>query len=123
MSGAPILFDFTGNASNATSMSFLQSGLSLTVSSALYNGGNGGNQLVYEYSTPTLSMTSSGSGALSSDAFVLGTAATNADQHLIYDQASGNLYFDADGNGLGARQQVASLGAGVALTFQDVFVF
>ena len=64
-----------------------------------------------------------GLGALSSDAFVLGTAATNADQHLIYDQASGNLYFDADGNGSGARQQVASLGAGVAVTFQDFFVF
>lgn len=64
MPSAPITFDFTGTASNATSMSFLQSGVSLTVSSALFNGGPYGDQLVYEYSTPTLSMTSSGIGAL-----------------------------------------------------------
>lgn len=62
-------------------------------------------------------------GALSSDAFVLGTAATNANQHILYDQANGDIYFDADGNGSGARQLVASLVDGTALTFQDVFVF
>lgn len=64
MSGDPITFDLTGNVANAYSMSFVEQGLSMTVSSALYNGGVGGDQLAYEFSTPTLSMTSDGIGAL-----------------------------------------------------------
>ena len=64
-----------------------------------------------------------GLGALSADAFVLGATATNADQRVLYDQAMGDIYYDADGNGSGARQLVASLVDGTALTFQDVFVF
>ena len=63
MSGNPIVFDFTGSAPNATSMNFVQDGLAVTVSTALYNGG-GGNQLPYEFSTPTLSMNAQGIGAL-----------------------------------------------------------
>lgn len=64
-----------------------------------------------------------GLGALSADAFVLGTAATNANQHIIYDQANGDIYFDADGSGNGARQLIASLVDGTALTYQDFLVF
>lgn len=64
-----------------------------------------------------------GLGALSSSAFVLGTAATNINQHIIYDQANGNIYFDADGSGSGARQLVASLADGTALGYQDFFIF
>ncbi len=64
MPASPITFDLTGSAANAFSMSFMQNGLTLTVSSALYDGTYLGTMLPYEFSTPTLSMTSSGIGAL-----------------------------------------------------------
>ena len=44
----------------------------------------------------------SASGALNPNAFVVGVAAGDADDRIIYDQATGNLYYDADGNGAGA---------------------
>ena len=64
MPSAPITFDLTGSVPDAYSMSFMQSGLSLTVSSALYDGSWLGTMLPYEFSTPTLSMTHQGIGAL-----------------------------------------------------------
>jgi Ca2+-binding RTX toxin-like protein len=42
-------------------------------------------------------------GTLADTAFVAGTAATTADQHIVYDAATGNLYYDADGSGAGAQ--------------------
>ena len=62
-------------------------------------------------------------GALDAAEFVFGTNATNATQRIIYDQAHGDLYYDADGNGAGARQLIASLVDGTVLTFDDVFAF
>ena len=41
-------------------------------------------------------------GALDPNAFVVGTAAHDADDRIIYDNATGNLYFDADGSGTGS---------------------
>lgn len=64
MPSSPITFDLTGSVPDAYSMMFEQSGVSLTVSSALYYGGSTGTQLAYEFSTPTLSMTTDGIGAL-----------------------------------------------------------
>lgn len=64
MPSSPITFDLTGSVPNAYSMVFEQSGVSLTVSSALYFGGPSGSQLTYEFSTPTLSMNANGIGAL-----------------------------------------------------------
>jgi hypothetical protein len=40
-------------------------------------------------------------GNLALDAFVNGTKAASASQVLVYDQAKGNLYYDADGSGAG----------------------
>ncbi|MGX7894896.1 calcium-binding protein [Tsuneonella sp. HG222] len=41
-------------------------------------------------------------GALPSDRFLVGSAAGDSNDRFVYDQASGKLYFDADGNGSGA---------------------
>lgn len=48
-------------------------------------------------------------GLLDLAEFSLGTKATTADQHLIYDQIKGALYYDADGVGGAAQIQIALL--------------
>ncbi len=47
--------------------------------------------------------------ALAPDAFLAGTKALTADQHLIYNQTTGGLYYDADGRGGGAQVLIALL--------------
>ena len=44
--------------------------------------------------------------SLTASQFHLGTAAVDADDFIIYNQATGNLYYDADGNGAGAQVQI-----------------
>jgi Ca2+-binding RTX toxin-like protein len=56
---------------------------------------------------------------LAGDAFVLGTAAADAEDRLVYDQASGKLFYDADGTGAGAQILFARLGAGTELGAAD----
>lgn len=59
------------------------------------------------------------SGSLEVAAFVAGTAAQDANDRIIYNQATGYLYFDADGNGRGSQQLIAYLTAGTALNYSD----
>jgi serralysin len=61
-------------------------------------------------------------GALSSANFRLGPSAGDANDYLIYNQTSGVLSYDADGNGAGAAVQVAVFSNRVALTADDFFV-
>jgi Ca2+-binding RTX toxin-like protein len=58
-------------------------------------------------------------GALAANAFVIGAAATDADDRIIYDPVAGALYYDSDGDGAGAAVQFASLAPGLALTNTD----
>jgi Ca2+-binding RTX toxin-like protein len=59
-------------------------------------------------------------GTLSSSQFHKGTSAADADDRIIYDKASGALYYDADGSGAGAQVQFADLGAGTKLKASDI---
>lgn len=48
-------------------------------------------------------------GTLSAANFKMGTAAGDANDYIIYDNSTGKLYYDADGNGAGAKVLVANV--------------
>jgi Ca2+-binding RTX toxin-like protein len=61
-------------------------------------------------------------GALAAGAFVNGTTAGDADDRILYNSATGQIYFDADGNGGGAAVLFATVTAGTILTASDFTV-
>ena len=61
-------------------------------------------------------------GALASSAFNIGTKGTEADDRIIYDSATGKLFYDADGSGKVAAVQFATLSSGLTLTHSDFWV-
>lgn len=63
-----------------------------------------------------------GSGALSADAFALGTVAGDADDRILYDAATGYLRYDADGSGVSAAVAFATLTSGLALSSADFLI-
>ena len=50
-------------------------------------------------------------GTLAADQFVKGREAKDANDHLLYDRATGELAYDPDGNGAAAAVTIARLGA------------
>lgn len=60
-------------------------------------------------------------GGLAAAAFETGTAATTAQTRIIYDPATGSIYYDADGSGAGDMVLFAVLSPGTALTASDLF--
>jgi Ca2+-binding RTX toxin-like protein len=62
-----------------------------------------------------------GTGALSSAYFNLG-AATSFDHHILYDQGTGELFYDIDGSGGVAAIKFAAVSAGTALSAANFFV-
>jgi Ca2+-binding RTX toxin-like protein len=62
-------------------------------------------------------------GTLATENFAVGAAAADADDFIIYDDASGALFYDADGSGLGdAQVQFATLNPGLAIANDDFLV-
>ncbi|HEX8669462.1 MAG TPA: calcium-binding protein [Allosphingosinicella sp.] len=58
-------------------------------------------------------------GTLAASAFVSGTAAGDGDDRILYDAATGKIFYDADGNGAGAAVLFAQVSVGTALTNLD----
>ena len=54
--------------------------------------------------------------------FVLGTAATTGQQRIIYDQASGSMWYDDDGVGAHAKVLVATFANNAAVVAGDIFI-
>lgn len=61
-------------------------------------------------------------GPLGAQAFFVGTAAHDASDRIIYNAASGALFYDRDGSGGAAAVQFAVLDPGLSLTHNDFFV-
>ncbi|MBD2530365.1 calcium-binding protein [Nostoc flagelliforme FACHB-838] len=62
-------------------------------------------------------------GSLSASQFIIGTSATTSNQRFIYDNITGALYFDQDGNaGAFAQVQFAQLSKGLSLTENNFVV-
>ncbi|MEQ1955521.1 Calx-beta domain-containing protein [Mesorhizobium yinganensis] len=61
-------------------------------------------------------------GTLAAAAFQIGAAAQDASDRIVYNQATGALMYDADGNGAGAATQFATLSTGLILTNADFVV-
>ncbi len=61
-------------------------------------------------------------GTLAEGAFVHGTAAADGDDRIIYDSATGRIFYDADGSGDGAAVQFAQVTAGTALSSADFII-
>lgn len=59
---------------------------------------------------------------LAAELFCLGSAAKDGDDRIVYDKATGFLFYDPDGSGQKAAVIVASVGKGLAITAADVFV-
>ncbi|MDP2903122.1 MAG: calcium-binding protein, partial [Methylovulum sp.] len=61
-------------------------------------------------------------GVLAVNVFVTATTAQDSNDFLVYNKATGALFYDADGNGAGAAVQIATLGVNLGLTNADFVV-
>ena len=56
---------------------------------------------------------------LAANELCFGPVARDSNDFLVYNRATGQLFYDADGDGAGAAVQFATLGTGLALTEAD----
>jgi Ca2+-binding RTX toxin-like protein len=61
-------------------------------------------------------------GVLDSDQFIIGTAAVDGGDRIIYNDVTGALFFDPDGTGALGQVQFAQLSANPVLTSNDIVV-
>lgn len=64
----------------------------------------------------------SANGPLSDAEFHTGSAAADADDRIIYNSATGNIYYDADGSGAGAQILFARVAIGLGMSAADFTV-
>ena len=62
-------------------------------------------------------------GTLAGSAFRAGATAGDSGDRILYDAATGNLYYDPDGTGAAARIRFATVPAGTAITYRDFIVY
>jgi Ca2+-binding RTX toxin-like protein len=62
-------------------------------------------------------------GPLSADAFHIGSSAADASDRIVYNDATGALYYDRDGNGSAQQVQFARLSPGLTLTGADFLIY
>ncbi|HEV2865807.1 MAG TPA: calcium-binding protein [Allosphingosinicella sp.] len=62
-------------------------------------------------------------GTLAASAFHEGSAAAEADDRILYDSATGSLFYDPDGTGEAAAVLFATVGIGTAISASDFVVF
>ena len=61
-------------------------------------------------------------GKLAKDAFHLGKKAADAEDRIVYDKATGALYYDADGAGGAGQVKIAVLAKNAKLVLSDFIV-
>ena len=61
-------------------------------------------------------------GTLAANSFQQGTSAGDAADRILYDAATGRIFYDADGSGAAAAILFAAVGAGTPLTHADFLV-
>jgi Ca2+-binding RTX toxin-like protein len=61
-------------------------------------------------------------GVLAANAFYAGAAAHDADDRIMYYANTGQVFYDADGDGGGAAIQIATLSTGLSLTNADFLI-
>ncbi len=62
-------------------------------------------------------------GELAADSFRTGSKAKDADDRVIYNKKTGEIAFDADGNGTGKAIIFAIVDDGLKLTHKDFLLF
>lgn len=62
-------------------------------------------------------------GMLAASAFRAGSVAMDADDRILYDSVTGNIYYDPDGSGAGAAMLFAHVAPGTAVDHTDFFAF
>ncbi|MDQ3246777.1 MAG: hypothetical protein M3Q52_07820 [Pseudomonadota bacterium] len=63
-----------------------------------------------------------GAGLLPESAFHTGSSAQDADDRIVYDPSTGNIYFDADGNGYQTQILIAAVALQTALTSDCFYI-
>jgi serralysin len=61
-------------------------------------------------------------GTLAASQFRIGSKSLDANDFVIYNNVTGALLYDADGNGAIAAVQIATLSMGLAITSADIVV-
>lgn len=61
-------------------------------------------------------------GVLPNNQFIIGSAATTAEHRFIYNQGTGEMFFDLDGNGAAAQVLFAKLSPSLSLISSDINV-